>query len=233
MKSTGAGQRGGEGLRERKKRAMRQQLSDTAARMFLEHGFDAVRVADVARACGVSEKTVFNYFPSKEALVLDELEVTSEALRTHLADPAVPPVEAMVKIIDDELHDLGVSLASVEDQDEALARYRRFGDLIRETPSLRAYQSDTAERFTEVAAEALASRAGLRAADPVPQVAAAALLGLWRLQFRALRTHLRPGRPIQDAIDAVAQEVRCGASLIQDGLARFPAGADPVPSVPE
>ena len=52
-----------------------------SARMFVEHGFDAVRVADVGDACGVSEKTVFNYFPSKEALLLDRLEATAEALR--------------------------------------------------------------------------------------------------------------------------------------------------------
>ena len=64
------------GLRERKKRIMRQKLSDTATRLFMEHGFDLVRVADVAEECGVSEATVFNYFRTKEALVLDRLEAT-------------------------------------------------------------------------------------------------------------------------------------------------------------
>ena len=44
-----------EGLRERKKRLMRQRLSDTATEMFLERGFDAVRVSAIAQACGVSE----------------------------------------------------------------------------------------------------------------------------------------------------------------------------------
>ncbi len=44
---------------------MRQQLSDTATQMFMARGFDAVRVAEVAEACGVSEKTVFNYFPPR------------------------------------------------------------------------------------------------------------------------------------------------------------------------
>jgi AcrR family transcriptional regulator len=63
-------------LREDKKRQMRRQLSDTATRMFLERGFDGVRVAEVARACGVSEKTVFNYFPTKEALLLDRRDAT-------------------------------------------------------------------------------------------------------------------------------------------------------------
>ncbi|HEX8868036.1 MAG TPA: TetR family transcriptional regulator [Lentzea sp.] len=214
-------QRAVEGLRERKKRAMRQQLSDTAARMFLEHGFDAVRVADVAEACGVSEKTVFNYFPSKEALVLDRLEATADALRTQLADPALSPVTAMLKILDDELRDLGSSLTG----DEALTGYRKFGDLIRSTPSLRAYQSSTAERFVDVAAEALASRAAFGSTDPEPQITAAALLGLWRIQFRALRTHLRPGHPVQDALAAAADEVRRAAALIEGGLAAFPQAA--------
>ncbi|GAA4665936.1 MULTISPECIES: TetR family transcriptional regulator [Amycolatopsis] len=209
-----------EGLRERKKRAMRRQLSDTATRLFLERGFDSVRVADVAEACGVSEKTVFNYFPTKEALVLDRLEATADALRTHLADPALPPVEAMLRVLAEELRELTTSLAADE---RALAGYRRFGDLLRETPSLRAYQNDAADRFADVAAEVLAARAGLRAEDPEPQVAAAALLGLWRVQFRALRTHVRPGRAVEDAVAEVAGEVRRAAALLEGGLAGFPA----------
>src|SRR5689334_25406862 len=92
-----------EGLRERKKRLMRQQLSDTATRMFMERGFDGVRVTEIAEACGVSEKTVFNYFPVKEALILDRLEATMASLKAGLADPGVPPVGAVLQILDDEL----------------------------------------------------------------------------------------------------------------------------------
>ncbi|MGW4065810.1 TetR family transcriptional regulator [Amycolatopsis sp. NPDC004747] len=216
-----------EGLRERKKRAMRRQLSDTATRMFVEHGFDAVRVADVGRACGVSEKTVFNYFPSKEALLLDRLEATADALRTHLANPALPPVAAMLAVLDQELHGLAANLAADPEPDRALAQYRKFGDLIRDTPSLRAYQSDTADRFVDVAAEVLAARTGLRPGDPEPQIAAATLLGLWRVQFRALRTHLRPGHPATAAIGTVTREVRRAARLAERGLAGFPGSVEP------
>jgi AcrR family transcriptional regulator len=221
MTTTPAGQAGRGGLRERKKRAMRQQLSDTAARLFLERGFDAVRVADVADACGVSEKTVFNYFPTKEALLLDRLEGMNDSLRVHLANPRLPPVAGMLKVLELELHDLSTSLTAAYDQDAALAAYRRFGDLIREIPSLRAYQSDMADRYVDVAAEVLAARAGLEPTDPEPQIAAAALLGLWRIQFRALRTHLRPGRPVRDIVDIVTGEVRRAALLIENGLAAF------------
>src|SRR5579863_1942518 len=92
-----------DGLRERKKRLMRQQLSDTATAMFLDRGFDGVRVAEVAAACGVSEKTVFNYFPVKEALVMDRLEATLTALGTGLASSALTPVQAALGILDREL----------------------------------------------------------------------------------------------------------------------------------
>ncbi|OXM63303.1 TetR family transcriptional regulator [Amycolatopsis vastitatis] len=210
--------RTGEGLRERKKRAMRRQLSDTAMTMFLERGFEAVRVADVAEACGVSEKTVFNYFPSKEALLLDRLEAMADALHHHLADPAVPPVAAMLRILDDELAGLETTLTAAGDHDHALTTYRRFGDLIRDTPSLRAYRSDVADRYVDVAAEALASRTGLERTDPEAQITAAALIGLWRIQFHGLRTHLRPGHPIPEAVATVADQVRRAAGLLERGL---------------
>ena len=211
----------GEGLRQRKKRLMRQQLSDTATRMFLDRGFDAVRVAEVAEACGVSEKTVFNYFPTKESLVLDRLEATVASLRTGLADAAVPPVQAALAILDRELAGMTGWLAGADDPDRAAQAIRRFGDLIRVTPSLRAYQSDMMGRFVSVAAEILAARAGMSADDPEPQIAARALLGLWHIQAESLRTHLdgslAPGR-IHELVSA---DVRRAARLIETGLRSF------------
>jgi len=44
------------------------------------------------------------------------------------------------------------------------------------------------------------SRAGLQSTDPEAQIAAAALIGLWRIQAHGLRTHLRPGHPIPQAL---------------------------------
>src|ERR1043165_277586 len=59
------------GLREAKKRQTRQTLSEVATRLFAEHGFDRVTVAEVAAAANVSKMTVFNYFPRKEDLLFD------------------------------------------------------------------------------------------------------------------------------------------------------------------
>ncbi|MFD3694955.1 TetR family transcriptional regulator [Streptomyces sp. NPDC058646] len=59
------------GLRENKKLRTRRRLEATALELFLERGFDAVSVADVAAAAEVSKPTLFRYFPTKEDLVLD------------------------------------------------------------------------------------------------------------------------------------------------------------------
>src|SRR5271169_357331 len=116
-----------EGLRERKKRLMRQQLSDTATQMFMERGFDAVRVTEIAEACGVSEKTVFNYFPAKEALILDRLEATMASLKSGLADRGVSPVRTVLAILDGELGAMTSWLAGQDDPAQAAAGIRRFG----------------------------------------------------------------------------------------------------------
>jgi AcrR family transcriptional regulator len=59
------------GLRERKKQQTRQLIAQTAARLFAERGYEQVAIVDVARNAQVAEKTVYNYFPTKEALVVD------------------------------------------------------------------------------------------------------------------------------------------------------------------
>ena len=82
-----------EGLRERKKRQTREAIAQAAMVLFVEHGFDAVTVADVARAADVSEKTVFNYFPAKEDLVLvvgeERRAALIEAIRTRPAGTSI------------------------------------------------------------------------------------------------------------------------------------------------
>ena len=66
-------------LRVRKKIQTRQRIADAAAASFAARGYDAVTVAEIARLAEVSEQTVYNFFPSKELLVLDE-DAAFEAL---------------------------------------------------------------------------------------------------------------------------------------------------------
>jgi AcrR family transcriptional regulator len=75
-----------EGLRARKKRAAREAIAATARRLFAERGFDAVTVAEIAAAADVSEKTVFNHFPTKEDLAFAGREEGVERLVADITE---------------------------------------------------------------------------------------------------------------------------------------------------
>ncbi|MFI9379062.1 TetR/AcrR family transcriptional regulator [Streptomyces parvulus] len=85
------------GLRERKKQRMFRTLSDVAIGLFLEKGFDAVSVAEVAAAAEVSKPTLFRYFPAKEDLVLHRIaDHEDEAARVAgAAGEGADPVGAL------------------------------------------------------------------------------------------------------------------------------------------
>src|SRR5436305_9024071 len=68
------------GLRETKKLQTRELIAGEAMRLFVMRGFDHVTVAEVAAAAHVSEKTVFNYFPTKEDLFFDEVPEREAAM---------------------------------------------------------------------------------------------------------------------------------------------------------
>jgi AcrR family transcriptional regulator len=212
-----------EGLRERKKRLMRQLISDTATMMFLERGFEEVRVAEVAAACDVSEKTVYNYFPTKESLILDREEGMAADIDRALGPDGTPmsPVDAVIGLITDDVSRLFDHWGDDHDQPADLPIVHRFMDLMERTPSLRAAQRDMMDRLVEVAARAMAARAGVDPDDPEPQIAAHALLGLWRLQYRATRKYSDGTRPAGEVRDQVLAEVRRAARLIDTGLWSF------------
>ena len=77
------------------------------------------------------------------------------------------------------------------------------------------------DQFTAVAAGILAGRAGMSPDDPEPQIAATALLGLWRIQFQALSKYLDGTRTPAQVHQAVTADVHRAAQLIDTGLRSF------------
>src|ERR1700745_4458203 len=69
------------GLRERKEARTRRLIADAAARLFAERGYEQVSVSDVAREAEVAEQTVYNYFPTKEQLVIDRDQLVQDRMR--------------------------------------------------------------------------------------------------------------------------------------------------------
>jgi len=210
-----------EGLRERKKRETRQHISDVATGLFFERGFDEVRVADVAAAAGVSEKTVYNYFETKEALLLDREPHMEEVIRTALGpgSTTASPLDAFLHAL---LEELGGFFAhwGVEEND-AFRGILRFEELVEATPSLRAAQRDMMDRLTQVAAVAMAERAGVDPDDPEPQIAAQAMVGLWGVMFRSLRKQAVDAVGPHQAQEAVVRDLKRAARLLETGLWSF------------
>ncbi|TDC97573.1 TetR family transcriptional regulator [Nonomuraea deserti] len=80
-----------EGLRDRTRRAVRAELAGRALELFAERGFDETTVDDIARAAGMSKRSFFRYFPTKEDVVFGEIETMGEQVAQEIA--ARPPQE--------------------------------------------------------------------------------------------------------------------------------------------
>jgi AcrR family transcriptional regulator len=89
----------GQGLRELKKTRTRRLIADVAARLFAERGYEHVAVSDVAREAELSEQTVYNYFRTKEQLVIDRDQQVQDRL-VDLIRARAPGVSAAAAIRD-------------------------------------------------------------------------------------------------------------------------------------
>lgn len=138
-----------EGLRARKKRVAREAIATTARRLFAERGYDAVTVAEIAAAADVSEKTVFNYFPTKEDLAFAGREQGIALFVAALDDRA--PEESVLDVFRSLTH--ATLKTAVAGGDEELLRVAK---ILRDSPALQ-------ERLTagwESGAAAIAAAVG-------------------------------------------------------------------------
>ena len=76
---------GGTGLRQRTRDAVREQIAEVALVMFDEQGFDETTVDQIAAAVGISPRSFFRYFASKEDVVLGDPMLYGEPVRQRLA----------------------------------------------------------------------------------------------------------------------------------------------------
>ncbi|WP_169728261.1 TetR/AcrR family transcriptional regulator [Arthrobacter castelli] len=119
-----------ESLRERTRRAVRQQLADSAMRLFVEQGFEATTIDQIAADTGISRRSFFRYFASKEDVVLGELFDRGGIVATALAGR--PPGESPWDAVKAALLELQrVTRASDESE-------LQLGRMLYDTPTLRA-----------------------------------------------------------------------------------------------
>jgi AcrR family transcriptional regulator len=135
------------GRRERKKAATRQKIADTALRLFLEHGYDAVGIRDVAAEADVAVTTLFSHFASKEALVFEQDEDFEQRLTQAVAGRA--PHEPLIPALRREVEVMVRHCAA----DSAAPVWRVIG----ESAALREYEESMRLRHADSLAAAIAA----------------------------------------------------------------------------
>ena len=203
-----------DGLRERKKRQTREAIADAAMRLFFDRGFDEVTVADVARAADVSEKTVFNYFPAKEDLVLhggDERRAAIiDAIRTRPAGMSIvePFRAATLEFVEHVEHDPVESIVGVP-------------RLVAGSPTLRDRLFVGWEQEAATLAPVIAQETGASEGDLVPAVVARTLAWTHRLIFRAAFTRLLAGEDQRAVAADLREQARRAYETLEQGLAGY------------
>ncbi len=107
--------------RARQLQRTKQALKQAALDLFAQRGYDATAVSDIATAAGVTERTFFRHFPTKDAVLFSEsherFEVLAAALAAHV-DPAAPTWSA----IRDALRSFAVDVQEIDERVDLISR---------------------------------------------------------------------------------------------------------------
>ncbi|MGE2718310.1 mycofactocin system transcriptional regulator [Mycolicibacterium celeriflavum] len=176
-------------------------ISNVAIDLFAARGFDDVSVDDIAEAAGIARRTLFRYYPSKNALPWGDFEAHLARMRDLLADldPEVPIGEA-----------LRTALLAFNSFDAAeTERHRMRMRVILETAALQAYSMTMYAGWRGVVADFVAKRLNTSADDLVPQTVAWTMLGVALSAYE---------RWLDDESVPLAQALGAAFDTVADGL---------------
>ncbi|MFF9521060.1 TetR family transcriptional regulator [Streptomyces achromogenes] len=164
------------GLRELSRRAVREEITEAATALFAERGFEATTVDDIAAAVGMSQRSVFRYFATKEEIVLGHFGVVVDDMPAALrARPADEPVWTSLRRVLDVL----VARAEAPGHQHRAAPVHR---MVFETPALLAGYLQKLQQTQDAVVTGLRERAASAGApyapdDPTPRALAGAAFG--------------------------------------------------------
>ncbi len=164
------------GLRQRTRLAVRREITKAAEALFVERGFEATTIEDIADAIGVSQRSVHRYFASKEEIVLGKFDfVAEDMLATLRSCPADEPVWAALH------RTFGAMLALAETPQHA-ELVEPIHRVIFDTPALLAGYLQKLQQMQEAVVDELLTRAAAAGTpyeddDPTPRAVTAAAFG--------------------------------------------------------
>jgi AcrR family transcriptional regulator len=153
------------GLRELKMARTRQLIADKAFELFVERGFDQTTVEQIAAAAEVGPRTLYRYYPTKEALIVKFVEVNLFAAVERLCEQPddTPLSEALYALID------SVVTTTVDNADRVLAIYEMAGC----APAVQAQFSEVWSRWRQAVSNEVARRHKGRSSEMAARLAAA------------------------------------------------------------
>lgn len=154
----------------RRRSTTRADITDVALDLFASSGFDDVSVDDVARAAGIARRSLFRYYPSKNAIPWGDFDAHLDRLR-ELLDGIGPDVA-----VSDALRAALLTFNTFDASETA--RHRMRMRIILETTELQAYSMTMYAGWRQVIAAFVAARRDARPDDPVAQTVAWTMLGV-------------------------------------------------------
>jgi AcrR family transcriptional regulator len=154
-------------IRERTRRLAQSELTSVAQDLFVTQGYDGTTVDQIAAAAGMSKRTFFRYFPSKDDLVIGKYDLFADRMAEALDErPADEPVWKSLRRVFD------ITLDYVQD-DHQRARNDAMDEIVRSTPQLYARYLEKMQRVQQLLIGRVAMRLTGRDYDPSdPQPAA-------------------------------------------------------------
>ncbi|MEO3823822.1 TetR/AcrR family transcriptional regulator [Actinomadura sp. B10D3] len=206
------------GLRERKKRETRRRISDIATGLFMTRGFDAVTIADVARAADVSVNTVFNYFGTKEDLFFDRQDEMIEAAGRDFRDrrPGESAAAVFRRRFFENLDARSYQTAFHEGS-EAWTR------TVRDSPALTARSREMIRRAEDHLAGLLAADTGAAPGDIAPRAAAAMILAVQTSLVEHIADRKSAGETLEEMREDVYAATARAFDLLEHGLGGYAA----------
>jgi AcrR family transcriptional regulator len=197
------------GLRERKKARTRQAIADAAARLFAERGYEQVAVSDVAREAEVSEQTVYNYFQTKDQLVIDRDQLVEDELSRLIREraPGTTPAAAIRDFVLDSVEGIRRSPAG---------QWRgELGFLAAISPTVHRLALEMSDRQASALASAIAETEAV--APEIAKLRGIALAGVFQIIITEAGRRTREGQ----SQNQIADELRPAIEAVLDDLDRW------------
>jgi AcrR family transcriptional regulator len=190
----------GEGLRARRRRETEHAIHAAAVRLVEGHGLAGVTVDMISAAAGISPRTFFNYFPSKESALTISPPPLPDALRLRLTHGDPAPRATLTELLD--VLSAHITDDVVPDRELVQATFR----IADRHPELRAALHARFDAFEEQVREAVAERMAAPAADPRPRLLTGIALAVTRTALEqwslgAAGGHASPEPDIRQCVD--------------------------------